>query len=210
MSMEDFFHKHLNRNPSFIGEQKFSKYAIFLPLIKMDEEYHILFEIRAYHMRRQPGEICFPGGKIESNDINPMETAFRETFEELNIRKEDVLHLFPLDYKLSPFGTIIYPYAGLINSSAKIVPNSAEVAKSFTVPIKFFMNNSPKRYQVNFKVEPERDFPFHAINGGENYNWQIRKMEELFYFYKEYTIWGLTASILKHFIDMLKSENLSL
>ncbi|MGE8206469.1 NUDIX hydrolase [Heyndrickxia sp. NPDC080065] len=208
--MENIFEKYANRTPSIIDEEKFKKYAVFLPLIKKEEDYHILFEIRAYHMRRQPGEICFPGGKIDKSDIDPKYTAYRETFEELGIQQNDITHIFPLDYMMNSFGTMIYPFAGIIKNEERILPNPAEVAKVFTVPLSFFKNTEPECYKINFKVEPEKNFPFHSITGGENYNWQIRHMDEYFYYYKDYTIWGLTAYILKNFIEIIKKENLKM
>lgn len=206
MSMEHLFQKYAQRKPSIIGEKNFTKYAVFLPLIQRDDDYHILFEIRAYHMRRQPGEICFPGGKIDKLDANPKNTALRETYEELGLKADSIRHIFPLDYSISPFGTIIYPYVGIVYSEDEINPNPDEVAKIFTVPLSFFKNFDPECYKVNFKVEPEEKFPFHSIIGGENYNWQIRQMDELFYYYEDYTIWGLTANILKNFIDLISED----
>lgn len=207
MHIDLLFDKYSNRVPSIIGEEKFTKYAVFLPILKKDEEYHILFEVRALHMRRQPGEICFPGGKVDKVDVNSMETALRETREELGIEKENIQHIFPLDYIISPFGTIIYPYAGFINEVKKITPNPAEVATTFTIPLSYFNNIEPECFKVNFKAIPEKNFPFHLISGGENYNWQTRHMEELFYYFEDKAIWGLTAAILKNFINLIKRDN---
>ncbi|MGW8820214.1 NUDIX hydrolase, partial [Heyndrickxia sporothermodurans] len=201
MRIDLLFDKYSNRVPSIIGEEKFAKYAVFLPVLKKGDEYHILFEVRALHMRRQPGEVCFPGGKVDKDDVNSMETALRETREELGIQKENIQHIFPLDYIISPYGTIIYPYAGLINEIQNIQPNPSEVAEIFTIPLSFFENIEPECFKINFKVEPEKNFPFHLIIGGENYNWQTRQMDELFYYFEDKTIWGLTATILNNFIN---------
>ncbi|MCM3453373.1 CoA pyrophosphatase [Heyndrickxia oleronia] len=199
--------KYLNRIPKIIGEINYSKYAVFLPIIKKKEEYHILFEVRAYHMRRQPGEVCFPGGRVDKTDRDSKMTALRETKEELGVDSGNIEQIFPLDYVVSPFGTIIYPYAGIIRDEVEIIPNPEEVAETFTVPLSFFMETDPEYYKVHFHAEPEKDFPFHSIYGGEKYKWQIRHMDELFYFYGSYTIWGLTANILKNFIEIINNES---
>ncbi|NEU34154.1 CoA pyrophosphatase, partial [bacterium LRH843] len=62
---------------------EFLQFAVLVPLVQKQDELHVLFEVRAHHLRRQPGEICFPGGKIEPNDSTPQDAAVRETTEEL-------------------------------------------------------------------------------------------------------------------------------
>ena len=51
---------------------------------------------------------------------------------------------------------------------------------------------------------PVKDFPYDKIVNGDKYQWRARTIEEWFYDYEKYTIWGLTARILKHFIEMIK------
>ncbi|MEC5423895.1 CoA pyrophosphatase [Virgibacillus sp. C22-A2] len=193
-----------SHRPSILGSEDFTKYAILIPIIQKDEELHILFEVRSEEMRRQPGEICFPGGKIDAQDKTGQDAALRETKEELGIGDEDISGVFPLDYMVSPFGMIIYAYAGFIHSGASIKPNPSEVGDTFTVPLKHFMETEPQVYSVNFHVQPEEDFPFNLIVGGEDYNWQTRQLDEYFYIYEDKVIWGLTAKILSHFINVVK------
>ena len=50
------------------------------------------------NLRRQPGEICFPGGKVEQDDVDQNQCAIRETSEELGIRESDIENVMPLDY----------------------------------------------------------------------------------------------------------------
>jgi peroxisomal coenzyme A diphosphatase NUDT7 len=101
---------------------------------------------------------------------------------------------------------IVYPYAGFIARPGNIKPNSSEVDEVFTVPISFFLNNEPKRYYVNFKAEPEENFPFDLLVGGKNYDWRTRQIEELFFQYENRVIWGLTARILAHFIEIVSKK----
>ncbi|GAE44688.1 hypothetical nudix hydrolase YeaB [Mesobacillus boroniphilus JCM 21738] len=46
-----------------MGHEKFIKFAVLLPLVEVNGDVHILFEVRSLKMRRQPGEVCFPGGR---------------------------------------------------------------------------------------------------------------------------------------------------
>lgn len=203
MEIEELSKKLNSRTPVILGSETFSKYAILLPLLEKDGEIHVLFEVRSRKLRRQPGEVCFPGGRIDPDDRDEEYTAIRETSEELGIREDSITNISPLDYMISPFGTIIYPYAGIIKSPDQIMPNPAEVGEIFTVPLSFLKEVKPEIYQVHFKVEPEKNFPFDLIAGGENYNWQTRKMEEVFYYFEDKVIWGLTARILKHFLEII-------
>ncbi|WP_409302371.1 NUDIX hydrolase [Peribacillus sp. SCS-155] len=204
MEKEDILNRLRNHRPKILGSEGFSKYAVLLPLIEKDGETHILFEVRSLELRRQPGEICFPGGRIDPQDADEESAAIRETIEELGIRKEDISEAFPLDYFISAFGMIIYPYAAFIKRPEHISPNPEEVGEIFTVPIHFFINNPPEVYRVNFKAEPEENFPLERIAGGGNYNWQTRSMDEHFYTYGNKVIWGLTARILSHYIQIMR------
>ncbi|WP_456271287.1 NUDIX hydrolase [Bacillus sp. AK031] len=195
-----------NRTPTILGSSQYYRFSVLLPLIEVKGEIHILFEVRSEKLRRQPGDICFPGGKVDEEDPTEKQTAIRETCEELGINQVSLTGIYPMDYIVSSFGTFIFPYIGILDNEAEILPNPDEVSEVFTVPLSYFLNNEPEIYKVGFKIEPEEDFPLDLIAGGENYNWQTRKLDEYFYFYKDRVIWGLTAQILKHFCEELLGE----
>ncbi|WP_059170197.1 CoA pyrophosphatase [Bacillus sp. FJAT-27445] len=194
--------------PKILGSENYSKYAVLLPLVETSDGVAVLFEVRSMELRRQPGEICFPGGRVDPEDTDEKEAAIRETLEELGIKRGNIEGVLPLDYLISPFGMIIYPFAGFVKDTAGIKPNKAEVGEVFTVPLDFFMNTMPEIYHINFKPEPEENFPFEWVAGGRNYNWRARHMEEYFYHYEGRIIWGLTARILAHFISIMKENGL--
>ncbi len=204
MKPEEILQKMQGRAPEVLGNRDFSKFAILLPLIEKEDGVHILFEVRSFEMRRQPGEICFPGGRIEHGDEDEQETALRETMEELGIEKSAISNVFPLDYIVSPFGMIIYSFAGFIDSETDFVPNPQEVDSIFTVPLKFFLENEPRVYRIDFDIQPEESFPYDLIAGGENYSWRARQVDEFFYLYEDRVIWGLTAKILMHFMEEIR------
>lgn len=206
MKLDSIFTKLNEHSPSILGSENLTKYAILLPLIQKGQELHVLFEVRSFKLRRQPGEICFPGGRIDSHDKSEKHAAIRETLEELGLHSSDISHVFPLDYLISPFNMILYPFAGFINHYEDLLPNPSEVEEVFTVPLSFFLENEPKIYRITLKPEPEEDFPYELIIGGENYPWKRRKMNEFFYLYENRVIWGLTARILANFIDILQKR----
>jgi peroxisomal coenzyme A diphosphatase NUDT7 len=207
MKIQQISEALLGRTPSILGHEQFMKFAVLLPLVEVNNEVHILFEVRALTLRRQPGEVCFPGGRIEKGE-EPRRAAARETSEELGIKESDITNMIPLDFMVSAFGTIIYPFVGTIKNPESIKPSEAEVGEVFTVPLAFFKKNQPATYKINFQVEPEDGFPFDLIIGGENYNWQTRSMDEYFYRVNGKVIWGLTARVLTHFLELMEQENI--
>lgn len=207
MKIQQISEALLGRTPSILGHEQFMKFAVLLPLVEVNNEVHILFEVRALTLRRQPGEVCFPGGRIEKGE-EPRIAAARETSEELGIKESEITNMIPLDFMVSAFGTIIYPFVGTIKNPGSIKPSEAEVGEVFTVPLAFFKKNQPATYKINFQVEPEDGFPFDLIIGGENYNWQTRSMDEYFYRVNGKVIWGLTARVLTHFLELMEQENI--
>lgn len=204
MEMERLIEKINKREPTILGSENFRTYGILVPMIKVQNEIHLVFEVRSMELRRQPGEICFPGGKVDETDMNPKEAAIRETTEELGIDRNSIEQVYPLDYFIQPIeGRIIYPFVGIVNYPEKINPNPSEVKEIFTVPLSYLLKTEPEIYSLDFQVKPNENFPFHLIPGGKNYRWQTRKIEEAFYFYKDYCIWGLTAKILQNFLSKI-------
>lgn len=194
---------HLNtRIPKRIEQEKEKVSAVLIPLIKKDGKYHILFEIRSNNLSHQPGEICFPGGNRESLETS-LQTAVRETCEELLVSESDIQVYGSLDYFLSPAGMRIDVYLGELRNYNRQY-SIDEVSDIFMVPLEFFQNTLPKRYYNNVQMQPEHDFPFDKIPGGRNYPWAKGKYEVLFYEYENHIIWGITAKILFHNIKLIQ------
>ncbi|MCM3603591.1 CoA pyrophosphatase [Robertmurraya korlensis] len=204
MDLEKILFKLAQRSPFVLGSENFSTYSVLLPLVYIKNEIHLLFEVRSFSLRRQPGEVCFPGGKKDETDRDHMETAMRETCEELGLNKGRISQVVPLDFIVSPYGNIIYPFVGVIDTVNEMQLNHREVDHVFTVPLAFFKQTKPEIHYVNARFEPEPGFPYDSIVGGKDYNWQIKRMEECFYYFEDKVIWGLTARIVRHFIQLIE------
>lgn len=196
------------------GMQNIEEYfvsAVLLPLIETEGGIHVLFEVRASHLRRQPGEICFPGGKVEKNElVNPQETAVRETAEELGIKKHQVELLGSLNYFFTPPATIIYPYVGLIKKKDSIRPNPSEVKEVFWAPLEHFLKNPPAESSVEVATRYARDFPFCQVPSSYRKDWNKRwSFPVYFYEYGERFIWGITARILYYFVNQYYDININ-
>lgn len=180
-----------------------NRFAVMIPLIKRKGEIHLLFEKRALTLRNQPGEISFPGGRIEKNE-SPWDAAIRETCEELLIEENDLEIYSEGDFLVNPYAAIIYSFIGEIKKDFyEIIPSKAEVESIFTVPLSFFMETEPKAYTINLKVNRSEDFPYHLIPNGRDYKFKRGREEVLFYQYKGQIIWGFTAKMARRFIERI-------
>ncbi|SDQ95120.1 NUDIX hydrolase [Virgibacillus salinus] len=204
MDANAIFTRVKEHTPKILGSEGFSKFAVLIPLVEKDDGINVLFEVRSHSLKRQPGEICFPGGRLDDQDQTEQDAAIRETTEELGINRTDISEVHPLDYLVSPFGMIVYPYAGFLGRTDHIEPNPSEVEEVFMVPLKFFMETEPEIHRVNMGIEPEENFPYELIVGGRNYNWRSGKIDEYFYTYENKVIWGLTAKIISHFTAIIQ------
>ncbi len=175
--------------------------AVVIPLVKKDGEYHILFEQRASNLVHQPGEYCFPGGRVETGE-SPREAAIRETAEELLINPDQIEILAELDAQMGPTGAPIWPFAALLHDYRGTY-SDAEVGKVFTIPLSWFKTYKPRRSVAELMTVPDEDFPYELIPGGKNYPFRRKKQEMIFYETPEAAIWGVTARITADFLKHL-------
>ncbi|WP_378957144.1 NUDIX hydrolase [Pelosinus sp. sgz500959] len=178
--------------------------AVLIPLIWDNNQLSVLFEVRSSHLSWQPGEICFPGGRIEATDKNSVDAAVRETSEELDLKIDQIQVLGSLHEIVSPIGVRLYPSVGYISDVQDIKASPDEVAEVFSVPLAFLLANEPIVGHMERCTRPLSDFPFHLLPGYSE-KWKSRKnYRVLFYQYKQYVIWGLTAQVLYDFLLVCK------
>lgn len=178
-------------------------FSVLISLVEKDETLHILYELRSKNLERQPGEISFPGGKIERNETQK-EAAIRECCEELNLKPENIDLIGAADYLLTPFNYLIYSYVGFLKVDVNKIKPNEEVEKIFTIPLDYFLNHDPLKHDTYLTNETDEGFPYELIPNGKNYNWRIGKYPVYFYVYEDYIIWGLTARLTYEFIQKLK------
>ena len=181
------------------------EYSVLIPIIDKNNRLEIIFELRSNNLNTQPGQISFPGGEVEEKE-SFKEAAIRETMEELNIGEENINVIGELDYLVSYGNIIIRCFLGTISgiNVENIVPNPDEVDHIFTVPLDFFLENEPDIYYLDLKTVLNDEFPYNLIPKGREYNWRRGKHTVMFYQFKDYVIWGFTASMIKSLIDILK------
>ncbi len=168
-------------NPTIETNGKY-RLASILVVIYDDDPIIIMTE-KPKHMKFHAGEISFPGGKLDYEDSDLLETALRETREEIGlpISKEQVIGQLEPVVTLNS-GFLILPFISVVNQIPKLSAN-AEVEKIFHIPLETFL-----------KTEAKDPDPSHNL------------IQEMYTFeYQNQIVWGASARILKQIQDCLKS-----
>ena len=131
------------RKRRLMGHNRLMRTAVLLPLLEQKGQTFILFEKRSRNLRRQAGEICFPGGSLDPEDKGAASAAVRETCEELGLVHDDIQLIAPLDILFTPTDLIIYPFIGNILNPNHISPNDEEVESLLYVPVKHLLEQEP-------------------------------------------------------------------
>ncbi len=200
--------------PGINGKEEYINYAVLALLKLVNDNYHFVFEKRSANIR-QPGEICFPGGKFDpKSDTGLQETAIRETSEELGVAGEKIKVIGNLDTVISPWGATVDAFLGTVDivSLDDLHISTREVEKVFTVPVSYFVHTEPETYKASYVAHPiitdeagikvtakELDLP-------ERYwgPWGRGKYNIFIYRVAGETIWGMTAKIIMNLVAKLK------
>lgn len=176
-------------------------FAVLCPLVEKNDGLHLLFEVRSGSVS-QAGEVCFPGGHMESEET-PEETALRETEEELSIPRSCISIIGKPDFLGSQANFLLHPVLALVSADglAAMSPAPAEVAEVFTAPLTFFKENPPQEYYYDLIPQVHEDFPYEAIGISREYPWRRGRQEVPVWFYQGHAVWGMTARIVKHLIS---------
>jgi 8-oxo-dGTP pyrophosphatase MutT (NUDIX family) len=138
----------------------------------------VLLTQRAQHLPDHPGQISFPGGKIDDSDKNPLESALRESDEEIGLDRSFVTPIGYLDLYLTTLGYRIVPVIARVKPGFTLTLNISEVDAAFEVPLAYLMDQTKvQRHSRDWQGITRH---YYAITFGERY------------------IWGVTAGILRN------------
>lgn len=181
------------------------RYAVLVPLVEREDGWYLLYEVRARSMRRQPGEVCFPGGRMEGTE-SPEACALRETEEELSIPPSAVRILGRLDFIAHRANFIMYPVLGLVDAAAleHMTLNPGEVDETFLVPVRHLLETEPLEYSYKLIPQTGEGFPYELIGIPRDYRWQPGDENVPVYPWEGHAIWGLTGRITRHLAALLR------
>lgn len=194
MDIKNTINGKVNRKKPVLRESYECGSAVLIPLIEKNHAYEVLFEVRAASLKAQPGEVCFPGGRMEQGETH-QETAVRETMEELLLNPAQIEVIAAMDGITEPGSRPMWPFVGVLHDYQGTFSRD-EVDRVFTVPFQWFFQNRPERYETRQITRPPENFPFGRIPGGRAYPWRQRPYDVLFYNWPGEEIWGITAKIM--------------
>lgn len=165
--------------------------AVLVPILSGPEGDRLLFTKRTQHLNSHKGQVCFPGGKRSPEDPDLIATALREAEEEVGIRPEDVEILGVLDDVATLTGFTITPVVGRLRSPYPFQPSPDEIDRILEVPLADLLE--PEAIALEKRITP----------GGQVLN--------IYSFWAEGDlVWGATARITKHLVDLLNGLESSL
>ncbi len=209
----DEIREKLKTKDQLIGKDRYKIASILIPLIKIDNECHLLFQVRSENIP-QGGEVCFPGGKFDIHkDKTTKDTAIRETIEELGIDDSNIKYIGKLGHYPAPMGILVDAYIALLNISdlQLLNYNKDEVERVFSVSISSMKNNPLQKYNVNIKVVPFIDengerkitLPIKELGLPSKYQKPWGNIKHRVFVYKnDPVIWGITAEIVYDFLKL--------
>ena len=183
MSLHTAIQTALENHPRTVLRKKgFRQSAVLVPVVDHDDGGLFILTRRSKNLPSHAGQIAFPGGSIDKGE-ELVTAALREAWEEIALPKERVALAGKLNDIWTPSKFIVTPVVGTLDSAAHLKPNPAEVDRIFTVPLRFFADDSNARTK---DVE---------VNGF--------KRTVYFYDYDGETIWGATAFIIRNLLYVL-------
>ena len=156
--------------------------AVLVPLVRQDEEWHLLFTRRTDTVESHKGQVSFPGGACDEGETTPEQTALREADEEIGLQADDIKILGRLTNLITISYFRVTPVVGVVKWPTVFRVGEHEVARVFTIPLGWLANES-NRWQFEIPGTKRSVIAYHPYDG------------EL--------LWGATARMTVDFLKVL-------
>lgn len=167
----------------FASGLKLKDAAVLVPVVDDGDEAKVILTQRTSTLRKHSGQIAFPGGAIDPEDVSPEQAALREAEEEIGLDRSFVEPLSRLPTYYAATGFRITPVLSLVRRGFELKPNPSEVDDVFEVPLSFLMDEA--NHQRGSRVWDGHERHFYLMP------------------YEERNIWGITAGILRTLYERL-------
>lgn len=157
--------------------------AVLIPVVDYGSHASVLLTTRNAQMRSHSGQVAFPGGKIDAEDLSPEHAALREANEEIGLDARHTQTLGRLPQYMTGTGYAITPVLAVVNRPFELRANPDEVADIFEVPLNFLMD--PRQHQRESRIFAGHERFYYAIH------------------YQNRNIWGATAGIIRSLYERL-------
>lgn len=168
-----------SREKRTINFPDYRKSSVMMLFMEKENTPHVLLSLRTDRVSTHKGQVSFPGGSWDETDKDYLETALRETYEEVGIDPAEIEVLGEYDEYISIMGFHVYVYVGALNREVKYIPCADEIEEILEVPFSLFYHEKYDRC--------------------EKVTYDGRDYDVYYYTYGSSTIWGMTARILTDF-----------
>ena len=169
-----------------LAPHDFKLSAVMLLIYPKNGDYSLLLNKRTHEVEHHKGEISFPGGAKDPEDDTLLDTALRETHEEMGVDPSDVRVLGDLSQVATNTGFVIDPYVGTIPYPYEFRVNSAEIAQVIEAPLKALLDPANRREEARLEEDVLVKSYSYAYNG--------------------HLVYGATARILDQFVHLLQGS----
>lgn len=188
--LDDLLQRVQRFNPLVLApERQLPEAAVLMPITR-SENPELVLTLRASGLSTHSGEVAFPGGRRDPEDLSLAQTALREAHEEVGLPPGLVEMVGPLSPLISRYGMRVTPFVGIVPDFVEYQPNDAEIAAVFQVPLSFFR-------------EDVRELTHRIDYYGRS--WYVPC-----YRYENFKIWGLTAMMVVELVNVLYDAKIEL
>ncbi|NKC12228.1 MAG: CoA pyrophosphatase [Gammaproteobacteria bacterium] len=160
--------------------------AVLIPIVEHPGGATVLLTERTRHLKHHAGQVSFPGGRANDEDHGVIDTALRETWEEIGLASHHIEIAGLLDNYLTGSGFLVTPVVGFVRPGFALKLDPFEVATAFEVPLAFFMD--PANHAIESRLDGQAERRYYAFR------------------HSGHLIWGATAGLLMNLYRRISGQ----